>query len=189
MSGVDIAGLVSEWRDAMSGVTPGPWYSESVATEGSYGSGEDTTEGFDSYVVRTETQKSYGEDAVICDALNSGTAEVHEEFDEDGTHAWDEPGRRNMEWIARCSPSGISAILDALTEATRQRDEALAARKASEEALATISYHYDNQDMSHVDFRVMAATKARSALENDPAALADATPSPSEGAEQREAGV
>ena len=102
---------VAEWRAAMSGVTPGPWYSESVDTEGSYGSGEDTTEGFKSYVVRTEAQKSYGDDAVVCDALNSGTAEVHEEFDEDGTHAWDEPGRCNMAWVARCSTENVGSLL------------------------------------------------------------------------------
>jgi hypothetical protein len=144
--------LVAEWRAAMEGVTPGPWYSEAIATEGAYGSGEDTTEGFDSYVVRTEAQKHYGEDAVICDALNSGTAEVHEEFDEEGTHAWDEPGRCNMAWIARCSPSGIASLLaiierqggelaaqdDALIgerwhadEAARQRDVAVARATAA----------------------------------------------------------
>lgn len=120
---LNTASLVSSWREAMDGVTPGPWYSESVETEGSYGSGEDTSEGFDSYVVRTEAQKHYGEDAVVCDALNSGTAEVHEEFDEDGTHAWDEPGRRNMDWIARCSPSGISALLAALESTSRALSE------------------------------------------------------------------
>jgi len=33
-----------------------------------------------------------------------------------------------------------------------------------EAALATISYHYDNQDLSHLDFRVKAAECARAAL-------------------------
>lgn len=32
------------------------------------------------------------------------------------------------------------------------------------EALEWIAYHYDNQDMNHVDFRVEAATRARAAL-------------------------
>ena len=108
---------LAEIRAGLDGVTPGPWYSDSVYTEGSYGSGEDTTEGFKSYVIRTEAQKSYGEDAVVCDALNSGTAEVHEEFDEDGVTAWDEPGRRNMAHIARLDPQTVSALLARLDKA------------------------------------------------------------------------
>lgn len=43
----------------------------------------------------------------------------------------------------------------------RRKDERI---KVLEEALASISYHYDNQDLSHLDFRVEAAKCARTAL-------------------------
>lgn len=44
-------------------------------------------------------------------------------------------------------------------------------------ALERISYHYDNQDMSHLDFRVYAATQARAAIsETEPGEGAYALP-------------
>lgn len=53
----------------------------------------------------------------------------------------------------------------------RERDDVQAALTAAEaevgrlaSALATISYHYDNQDLSHLDFRVKAAECARACL-------------------------
>ena len=56
-----------------------------------------------------------------------------------------------------------------ITEFANQADAILAQLKRVERlegALRKISYHYDNQDIDHVDFRVKAAECARAALNN-----------------------
>ena len=73
--------------------TPGPWESDGTVNEGAYGSGEDCSEGFQSYFVWSEKGR-------IVDTLNSDVAEVQEEFDEDGVHAWDHVGSQNTDFIA-----------------------------------------------------------------------------------------
>jgi hypothetical protein len=95
------------------GVTPGPWESDSERTEGIYGSGAETYEGFDAYVVYSAVEY-YGKPASICDTSNSGVILVEEEFDEPGHHAWDEQGRKNMAHVARLDPATVSSIVSEL---------------------------------------------------------------------------
>jgi hypothetical protein len=59
--------------------------------------------------------------------------------------------------LRAASPLLIGDAIAALTAAE-------ARIKMLEQKLRSISYHYDNQDMSHVDFRVFAAHEARSVV-------------------------
>jgi hypothetical protein len=120
-----VEGLVAEWEKAAEGVTPGPWFTDSIKSDGSYGSGDDVYEGFDTYALYSGAVDHYGSPAVICDALNSYAGSIEEEFDEDGHHAWDEQARRNFEWFARCAPNNVLSALRSLSarlaEAERER--------------------------------------------------------------------
>jgi len=142
-------GEVEALRNGLSGVTPGPWYLDSIETDGAYGSGEDTSEGFRTYGVRTSGEKRFGQDASICDAVNSDLAVVHEEFDEDGTVAWDDVAKHNMAHIARCSPDAIDRLLAHL-DATTARLTSLAEDNAKlrgmvEEVLEECEDYFDNR--------------------------------------------
>ena len=96
----DIAAIAARCEAA----TKGPWESDSMRSEGSYGTGEDIHEGFDTYKVTDEKGN------VICDAYNSDVGEVHVEYDEDGANAWDEVARRNTDFIAHARED-IPALL------------------------------------------------------------------------------
>lgn len=85
--------------------TPGPWEADSMKSEGSYGIGDETYEGFNAFKVTDEKGNT------ICDTLNSDMGEVHVEYDEDGATAWDEIGRRNAAYIAACDPQTVLALL------------------------------------------------------------------------------
>jgi hypothetical protein len=84
--------------------TKGDWTVESEKSDGCYGSGEDTHEGYATYFIATP------QDGKIVDALNSDVGCVHEEHDEDGTFAWDDVAKNNMEFIA-AAHSAIPALV------------------------------------------------------------------------------
>ena len=57
-----------------------------------------------------------------------------------------------------------------ITEAANQMDAILSRLKEAdrmEEALESISYHFDNQDLNHVEYRVKAAECARATLKGE----------------------
>lgn len=85
--------------------TPGPWEADSMKSEGSYGIGDETYEGFNAFRVTDEKGNA------ICDTLNSDMGEVHVEYDEDDATAWDEIGRRNAAYIAALDPQTVLALL------------------------------------------------------------------------------
>lgn len=99
-------------RARLAAITPAPWSSDSTKSEGSYGSGEDVHEGFDSYQVIAEVR---GKPEVICDALNSTVTEVLVEHDGDDEGTWttahDEVARKNMEFVA-AAPTDLAAACD-----------------------------------------------------------------------------
>lgn len=105
--------IIAELEAGLKGVTPGPWFSDGVKSDGSYGSGDDLHEGYDAFAVYSEAVSYYGKPASICDTHNSDVGEIQEEFDENGHSAWDEQARENMAHIARCSPENIRAICNA----------------------------------------------------------------------------
>lgn len=102
-----------EIQERAEKASPGPWKSDSMRSEGSYGIGDDTHEGFDTFKV-TDAKGN-----TICDALNSDAGEVHEEYDEDGCHAWDEVARRNMDFIAHAR-ADIPFLLSEVERLSRQ---------------------------------------------------------------------
>jgi len=120
---------VAEIRALAEKATPGPWESDSMKSEGSFGVGEETYEGFNAFKVMDEKGNT------ICDTLNSDMGEVHVEYDEDGATAWDEIGRRNATFIAALDPQTVLALLashEALrAEVERLREENAVARNTN----------------------------------------------------------
>lgn len=202
---LNTASLVSSWREAMEGVTPGPWQKDDCC--------QDT--------VLVETEHGYDEVARVC-FVNRHDRRKENDAEE----------RANRDWISRCSPSGISALIDALEstsralsekeaelaearaeargwqnaahlsaceagsglleEATRQRDEALAALEMAKRVLREAANHTTGPVYLSITDCLTSLRDAtwsiRSALENGPSTLADATQKDPR-TEQREAGV
>ncbi|KTS30889.1 hypothetical protein NS229_14790 [Methylobacterium indicum] len=78
--------------------TQGEWHVESERTDGSYGSGEDCSEGYHTAVICTDEIR-HGKPGVIFEGSNSTIAEIEEEGHEDGFHAWDAVSKANAEFI------------------------------------------------------------------------------------------
>lgn len=98
----------------------GPWDSDYVATEGSYGTGEDTHEGYDEFIV----YNAKGDPIFSTENAEGGTIEV--EYDEDGfKNAWNENSRRNIEFCkaARNHLRGLIEAAERLFEARRIYEE------------------------------------------------------------------
>jgi len=115
---------IAEIRSLAEKATPGPWESDSIKSEGSYGVGDETYEGFNAFKV-TDAKGN-----TLFDTLNSDNGEVHVEYDEDGATAWDEIGRRNIAFTAACNPQTVLALLSRIEELEGERTEA--ARKMRE---------------------------------------------------------
>ncbi|HFU4527680.1 TPA: ead/Ea22-like family protein [Yersinia enterocolitica] len=96
-----------ELKKAALEATQGEWWQDVVETEGTYGVGDDCSEGFHSYAVYGPDNRS------LLDMTNSTAAIIHTEDDGDYRMAWDETGRRNAEFIALANPS---AILDLIAQ-------------------------------------------------------------------------
>lgn len=120
MSDTTISEAISDERLAeiikgCEGVTHGPWEADGVRNDGDYGSGEDAHSGFESYQVLAEVR---GTSSAICDTINAGyqITEVHVESDEDGHHAWDEQGRKNLAHIAHLDPQTVLSLVTELQQ-------------------------------------------------------------------------
>ena len=93
-----------ELRRLAEAATPGPW--ETGPQESEDGRGK-----YWAYAV-------FGPDGkTLADTQNSDAAEIQQEVDEDGTHAWDEVGRCNAAYIAAANPQAVLGLLDALAAA------------------------------------------------------------------------
>lgn len=66
----------------------------------------------------------------LCGTENCDFAfgEIETEYDENGATAWNEPGRRLMEYIASCDPTTVGALLDAFKAEREARKKAEAER-------------------------------------------------------------
>lgn len=97
--------VIGEIKRRLAKAGPGPWHSDCERNSGLYGSGEDVEEGYDSsYILDAQNRR-------VVDTSNSdGTVEV--EYDEDGTHAWDEAGRQNVELIVLLRNEGDRLLRD-----------------------------------------------------------------------------
>lgn len=95
--------------------SPAPWSIDTIDNEGAYGAGPGAQSGFKSYAVLDASGKC------LFDSLNSDVGEVHEEFDEDGIHAWDEVARQNLT-LAAAAPGLLAAAKFALNVLRREQD-------------------------------------------------------------------
>jgi hypothetical protein len=125
-------GLTPEQRDDLlakaKAATQGEWYSDSERSDGVYGSGEDTREGYKAYLICAEGTGSFSTNRVLFDSHNSTEAWIEEEWDEDSHQAWDETARRNAAFIV----SACNAVPDLIAAL-----DAAEARIAELEALLT----------------------------------------------------
>ncbi|CNK27618.1 Uncharacterised protein [Yersinia frederiksenii] len=106
---------IEELKKAAMKATQGEWWQDVVETEGTYGVGDDCSEGFHSYAV-------YGPDNnSLLDMTNSTAAIIHTEEDGDYLMAWDETGRRNAEYIALANPAAILDLIAQLEAIQKER--------------------------------------------------------------------
>jgi hypothetical protein len=140
--------LLNAIEAGCDGVSPGPWETDTTRSDGSYGFGEDTYEGFDAYQLIGPPLYPGGRDVVICDTLNSDASLINEEFGEESHNAWDEQGRKNMAHIARLDPATVRELVAGyrrgLAGEEREREARAALAKVTEErdALARVRDGY-----------------------------------------------
>jgi hypothetical protein len=96
----DVAGI----RARADAATSGDWDFDTVRSEGSYGSGPDTSEDFNAYQLLATVR---GKTVSIADSLNSEESEVCVEDDS----AWDEIARKNFTFLAHAK-TDIKKLLD-----------------------------------------------------------------------------
>ncbi|MGM7922950.1 ead/Ea22-like family protein [Yersinia enterocolitica] len=105
---------IEELKKAALKATQGEWWQDVVETKGTYGVGDDCSEGFHSYAV-------YGPDCrSLLDMTNSTAAIIHTEDDGDYLMAWDETGRRNAKYIALANPAAILDLIAQLEAAQKE---------------------------------------------------------------------
>ncbi|WP_316541881.1 ead/Ea22-like family protein [Klebsiella michiganensis] len=110
----DITELAQSLKAAAEKATPGEWWADEVKNEGCYGAGDDCVEGFTSYAI-------YGPDGqTLFDSLNSDSACISEEYDDEGHVAWDETAQLNAEFIALANPANVLALVEALEKAQQR---------------------------------------------------------------------
>lgn len=102
--------------------TQGEWHVESEKTDGSYGSGEDCSEGYHTAVICTDEIR-HGKPGVIFEGSNSTVAEIEEENHEDGFYAWDAVSKANAEFIVALVNAYRSGRLVERPAATNPQDQ------------------------------------------------------------------
>lgn len=137
-------------KKRLKAATPGPWYSDTTKSEGSYGSGPDTHEGYNAYELCVVINEKV---EVLADSLNSTYGMVDVEYDEDGASAWDDIARRNFDLIAD-APTDMAAMV-AEIEILRDCLRALA-----NSADAVGVKHLDSDDMSDEAVSMQQVTQA-----------------------------
>jgi len=86
-------------RELSEAATAGPWFAEAEKSDGSYGSSEDTSEGYDTAVIMTEAETRYGKPGVLFESHNSTVGMIHEESDDEWFRAWDAVSEANATFI------------------------------------------------------------------------------------------
>ncbi len=103
---------IAQLKEAAEKATPGPWeYDAEKQTDAPYKHSE-----FALFTAKGER---------ICGTENSDyrLGLIETEFDEDGARCWNEPSRRNMEFIALANPSTILPLIAALEAAEAKADK------------------------------------------------------------------
>ncbi|AJJ17747.1 ead/Ea22-like family protein [Yersinia intermedia] len=125
---------IEELKKAALEATQGEWWQDVVETEGTYGVGDDCSEGFHSYAVYGPDNRS------LLDMTNSTAAIIHTEDDGDYLMAWDETGRRNAKYIALANPA---AILDLIAQLEAVQKESAIRMEAIEQMRKTVAHNVD----------------------------------------------
>ena len=130
-------------------VTPGEWGEDTLKSEGAYGSGDDTHEGFATTAIYNAEGK------LLFDALNSDVILVQEEWDDDGFgYAYDLTSGANADLIVTLR-NALPAIIAALETAALVRDEDWLAERIAEggaQDWATLPGSYNGR-MRQRDYR------------------------------------
>jgi hypothetical protein len=100
-------------------IAPGAWEHDTEKSEGAYGSGPDAVHGFAAYFMMD------GQGRRLFDSHGSEVAEIHEEDDEDGTHAWDETSRQLFNFCAAFHPARAISLLEQTEGLQRELEAAL----------------------------------------------------------------
>ena len=107
-------------------VTPGEWGEDTLKSEGAYGSGDDTHEGFATTAIYNADGK------LLFDALNSDVILVQEEWDEGGfCYAHDLTSSANADLIVTLR-NNLPTIIAALEVVALMRDEDWLAERISD---------------------------------------------------------
>jgi len=85
--------------------TDGPWDTETVRSEGEYGTDEDGGHGFDAYAVVDSKGRP------MFDSLNRDDSMIATDTDGDVFYAWDELAKRDAQFIAAANPAAILALI------------------------------------------------------------------------------
>lgn len=106
--------------------TPGPWETETVRSEGEYGTDEDGGHGFDAYAIVD------GKGRPMMDSLNRDDSSIHTEWTGDAFYAWDELAKRDAHFIAAANPAAVLALI-ALARRAQPEGEAPQAERPQPE--------------------------------------------------------
>ena len=131
-----------ELERLLAAATPGPWFVETDRSEGEYGSGPDTTVGYDAFQICAEGPGPYHEQLrVLFDSHNSTVSEIAEESWSDehggGVDAWDAIAKANAALIvaavnelpnliatAKAHAAEVEALREALEPFARELEKA-----------------------------------------------------------------
>lgn len=135
---------LAKLREALLKATAGPWEADSEDSEGSYGVGDDTHEGFKTYAVFDASgRRLFG-----CENADSSVGSVEVEYDEDGAVAWDETARQNMT-LAALARTHLPALLAEITASRASAARAaapLTGLPSEEELIRVMRQHIDARE-------------------------------------------
>ena len=99
---------LAELKRLAEAATPGPWGSDSIKSDGEYGTDDNGGVGYDAYVVTDARGHA------LMDSLNRDDSSINVDGDSDGAYAWDELAKRDAAYIAAANPAVILRLLAAL---------------------------------------------------------------------------
>lgn len=108
--------LIERLETADGKATPGPWEIDTEYDgDALYSGGGGCGRGFKNYFIGAQVPNNteHGRWATLFDSVNSDHKLIEEDYDEDGSSAWDETARRNAELIIVLR-NNLPAIIAAL---------------------------------------------------------------------------
>lgn len=106
---------IAELRELLAKATPGDWETDTERSEGEYGSGPDTSTGYDDFLIGADIG---GKWATLLTTENSTAKLIEEDYDEDYHRAWDAVGEANAKLIVAMR-NALPALLDRVEAGVR----------------------------------------------------------------------